>query len=32
MYDEKLIKKALGILHLAPIFMFSMAYWALGNQ
>lgn len=32
MYDEKLIKKALGILHLAPIFMFTMAYWALGNK
>ena len=32
MYDEKLIKKALKILHLAPIYMFTMAYWALGNK
>lgn len=32
MYDEKLNKRAIRILKLAPVFMFFLGYWALGNR
>lgn len=31
MYDEKLFNKALYILKLCPILMFSVGYWAMSN-
>ena len=31
-YDEKLNKRALSLLTSAPVFMFIMGYWALGNR
>jgi hypothetical protein len=31
MYDDKLQKESLAILKNAPIFMFILGYWALGN-
>ena len=32
MYDEKLNKRAIGLLKVAPCFMFFLGYWALGNR
>jgi len=32
MFDDKLNKQAIGILLMAPIFMFLMSFWAFGNQ
>ena len=31
-YDEKLSYHALKLLNRAPIFMFALGYWALGNR
>jgi len=31
MFDDKLNKQAIGILLMAPIAMFMMAFWAFGN-
>jgi hypothetical protein len=32
MYDEKLNKRAIKLLKMAPVFMFFLGYWALGNR
>jgi hypothetical protein len=32
MYNEKLSRIAINILTFAPILLFIMGYWALGNQ
>lgn len=32
MYDDKLQKEALAILKNAPMFMFILGYWAMGNN
>ena len=31
-YNEKLNLRVVKLLNKAPIFMFSLAYWALGNR
>ena len=31
-YDDELIRSSLKIMKGAPIFMFVMGYWALGNR
>ena len=31
-YDEKLNKRAIKVLKFAPVFMFLLGYWALGNR
>jgi hypothetical protein len=31
-YDEKLNKRAIKFLKFAPVFMFFLGYWALGNR
>ena len=31
-YDEKLSNAALKMINRAPIFMFALGYWALGNR
>jgi hypothetical protein len=32
MYDFRINKRAIKILKTAPIFMFTLGYWALGNR
>ena len=32
MFDHKLNTRALSLLKLAPLFMFSFGYWALSNR